>query len=68
MLTVSVWYRGRALPLAWAVWSGQQPLTDQGFWERVAGLLSIVAKLLPLGVPGSGWLIGPLAVRLSPTC
>lgn len=50
MLTVSVWYRGRALPLAWAVWPGQQPLTDQGFWERVAGLLTIVAKILPLGV------------------
>ena len=51
MLTVSVWYRGRALPLAWAIWPGQQPLTDAGFWERVAALLQIVAELLPLGVP-----------------
>jgi len=51
MLTVSVWYRGRALPLAWAIWPGQQPLTDAGFWERVATLLQIVAGLLPVGVP-----------------
>jgi len=51
MLTVSVWYRGRALPLAWAIWPAQQPLTDAGFWERVAALLQIVAELLPYGVP-----------------
>jgi len=51
MLTVSVWYRGRALPLAWAIWPAQQPLTDVGFWERVAALLQIVAELLPVGVP-----------------
>lgn len=51
MLTVSIWYRGRALPLAWAIWPAQQPLTDAGFWERVAALLQIVAELLPLGVP-----------------
>lgn len=51
MLTVSVWYRGRALPLAWAIWPAQQPLTDVGFWERVAALLQIVAELLPIGVP-----------------
>lgn len=51
MLTVSVWYRGRALPLAWAIWPAQQPLTDAGFWERVAALLQIVAALLPEGVP-----------------
>lgn len=51
MVTVSVWYRGRALPLAWAIWPGQQPLTNAGFWERVAALLQIVAALLPVGVP-----------------
>jgi len=51
MLTVSVWYRGRALPLVWAIWPAQQPLADAGFWERVAALLQIVAELLPVGVP-----------------
>ncbi len=51
MLTVSVWYRGRALPLVWAIWPGQQPLTDAGFWERVAALITVVAELLPPGVP-----------------
>ena len=51
MLTVSVWYRGRALPLAWTVWPGQQPLSEAGFWDRVAALLTVVANLLPVGVP-----------------
>ena len=51
MLTASVWYRGRALPLAWAIWPAQEPFTDVGFWERVAALLQIVAELLPVGVP-----------------
>ena len=50
MLTVSVWYRGRALPLAWAIWPGQQPLTEADFWSRVAVLLQTVAELLPVGV------------------
>ncbi len=34
MLSVSVWYRGRALPLAWAVWPGNQPLQGDRFWVR----------------------------------
>ncbi|MBN2257763.1 MAG: transposase, partial [Anaerolineaceae bacterium] len=50
MLTVSVWYRGRALPLAWAVWPANQPLKGPRFWERVAALLAIVAELLPPNV------------------
>jgi hypothetical protein len=51
MLTVSVWYRGRALPLAWAVWPANQPLQGPGFWARVAALLAVVADLLPAQVP-----------------
>lgn len=51
MLTASIWYRGRALPLAWAIWPAQEPFTDVRFWERVAALLQIVAELLPVGVP-----------------
>ena len=50
MLSVSVWYRGRALPLAWAVWPGNQPLKGDRFWVRVAKLLQVVKELLPVGV------------------
>ena len=51
MLTVSVVYRGRSLPLAWAIWAGNQPLKGLGFWERVAALLQLIATLLPVRVP-----------------
>ncbi len=48
MTTVSVQYRGRALPLAWAIWPANTPLTGERFWERVAALLEVVATLLPV--------------------
>jgi hypothetical protein len=51
MVTVGVWYRGRSLPLVWAVWPANQKLTGPGFWERVAALLAEVAPLLPPHVP-----------------
>jgi len=51
MLTVSVWYRGRSLPLVWAVWPANRPLTEARFWERVAKLLEWVKELLPVGIP-----------------
>jgi len=51
MLTVAVWYRGRALPLCWLLWPGNTPLEGMCFWERVETLLSEVALLLPRGVP-----------------
>lgn len=51
MLTVGVWYRGRALPIAWTVWAGNKPLKGDGFWQRVDALLDIVAQLLPVNVP-----------------
>lgn len=51
MLTVSVVYRGRSLPLAWVVWAGNRPLTGLRFWARVAALLDLVATLLPPYVP-----------------
>jgi hypothetical protein len=47
LLSVAVWYRGRALPLAWEVWPANTPLTGLRFWERVAALLDTVALLLP---------------------
>jgi hypothetical protein len=51
MLTASVWYRGRALPLAWAIWPANQPLEGECFWERVRALLALVAELLPPNIP-----------------
>jgi hypothetical protein len=50
MVSVGVWYRGRTLPLAWAIWPANTPLTGDGFWTRVAALLDLVAKLLPARV------------------
>ena len=51
MLSASVWYRGRALPLAWLVWPANQPLVGVGFWQQVATLLEMVAWILPVGIP-----------------
>jgi hypothetical protein len=51
MLTVGVWYRGRALPLAWMVWHANQPLEGDRFWQRVENLLDVVASLLPVNIP-----------------
>jgi hypothetical protein len=51
LLTASVWYRGRALPLAWAAWPAQQRLPEPLFWTRVQAVLAAVATLLPVGVP-----------------
>lgn len=50
MVTVALWYRGRALPLVWAVWPAQEPLDQTRFWQRVKQLLETVASLLPPGV------------------
>jgi Transposase DDE domain len=51
MLTAAGWYRGRALPVAWALWPANHPLEDERFWHRVATLLETVAALLPAHVP-----------------
>lgn len=50
LVMASVWYRGRSLPLAWTSWPANQPLTGDGFWERIRVLLAHVARLLPAGV------------------
>lgn len=50
VLMAAVWYRGRALPLAWDSWPGNVPLEGEGFWQRVERLLDTVAELLPTGV------------------
>ncbi len=49
MVSVAVWYRGRALPLAWALWPANTPLEGEGLWQRLAQLLQTVARLLPSG-------------------
>lgn len=51
MVSVSIRYRGRSLPLAWAVWPGNKPLEGDGFWTRIESLLNIVAGLLPKHIP-----------------
>ena len=50
MVSVAVWYRGRALPLAWATWAGNTALEGDGLWTRIDALLSEVARLLPARV------------------
>jgi hypothetical protein len=47
LVSVAVWYRGRALPLCWAAWEGNVPLEGEGFWQRISALLDVVATLLP---------------------
>lgn len=50
MVSFAIWYRGRALPLAWAIWPGNTPLEGDGFWKRIEHLLDEVITLLPAGV------------------
>lgn len=47
LVTIGVWYRGRALPLVWMAWEANVPLKGDRFWARMAQLLAIVAELLP---------------------
>lgn len=46
VLTAALWYRGRAIPLAWVCWPGQTRQTTS-YWTRCSGVLSQVATLLP---------------------
>jgi hypothetical protein len=50
MVSVAVWFRGRALPLAWAIWAGNTPLEGDGFWQRIDQVLEEVVPLLPAQV------------------
>lgn len=50
VLLAALWYRGRALPLAWVLWPANQA-REQGFWDDSAALLAAVASLLPSDVP-----------------
>lgn len=51
MVSVAIWYRGRALPLVWMTWEANTPLEGQRFWERMESLLQKVSELLPAGIP-----------------
>ena len=46
VLTAALWYRGRAIPLAWVCWEGQTPQSTS-YWTRCQSLLDQVATLLP---------------------
>jgi DDE family transposase len=48
VLTAALWYRGRAIPLAWVSWPAQTKQTTS-YWTRCASVLDQVATLLPKG-------------------
>jgi hypothetical protein len=49
VLVAALWYRGRAIPLAWLLWPAQQPHA-QSYWDDCQALLWQVASLLPAPV------------------
>lgn len=49
VLVAALWYRGRAVPLAWVLWQAQQP-HQTSYWSDCESLLSQVADILPEGV------------------
>src|SRR5512147_1038264 len=50
VLLAALWYRGRAIPLAWVLWRAQHPHA-QTYWQDCQPLLDQVAAILPAGVP-----------------
>lgn len=48
VLVAALYYRGRAIPLAWVSWPGQTRQTTS-YWTRCAQVLDQVATLLPSG-------------------
>jgi hypothetical protein len=46
VLTAALWYRGRAIPLAWLCWPGQTKQTIN-YWARCGTLLAMVRDVLP---------------------
>jgi hypothetical protein len=50
LVSINLYYRGRALPLAWAIWPANHPLEGAGFWERIDQLLTSTQRLLPPAV------------------
>jgi hypothetical protein len=46
VLVAALWYRGRAIPLAWLCWPGQTK-QSVSYWQRCGVLLQQVSELLP---------------------
>lgn len=51
MVSIAIWYRGRALPLVWMTWEANTPLQGKRYWERIDELLTQLAQLLPGEMP-----------------
>jgi len=49
VLLAALYYRGRAVPLAWVLWQAQQP-HEQAYWTDCESLLAQVTELLPAGL------------------
>lgn len=49
LVLAALWYRGRAIPLAWVLWPAQHP-HDQRYWQDCQLLLQQVAAILPPGL------------------
>ena len=47
-LMAALWYRGRAIPLAWVSWPAQRPLGGS-YWDQVDLLLAMLDKIIPSG-------------------
>ena len=50
VLTVALFYHGRAIPLAWVIWPGQTT-RETGFWAASQQLLDRVRRLIPRTTP-----------------
>ena len=48
VLQAAIWYRNRAIPIAWVSWPAQRPL-ECSYWDYVEELLGKVEGLLPEG-------------------
>lgn len=51
-LVAALWYRGRAIPLAWVSWPAQVPLSRRGssansYWDQVDFLLGMLEEIVP---------------------
>jgi hypothetical protein len=46
LVSINLYYRGRALPLAWTLWPANHPLEGAGFRQRIAQLLQAVHRIL----------------------
>jgi len=45
-LVAALWYRGRAIPLAWVSWPAQVPLAGS-YWDQVDALLAMLEEIIP---------------------